>query len=80
MLHEHAHSTGGKPRRVLAEPTPEQRRAVLPGHNSIAWIVWHIARGEDWGVNTMLWAPSNCSPATAGTPGWACGGGPSVPG
>jgi hypothetical protein len=54
MLHEHAHSTGGKPRRVLAEPTPEQWRAVLPGHNSIAWIVWHIARGEDWGVNTML--------------------------
>ncbi len=25
-----------------------------PGHNSIAWIIWHIARGEDWGVNAML--------------------------
>jgi hypothetical protein len=49
MLHEHAHSSGGKARRILTEPTPEQWRAVLPGHNSIAWIVWHIARGEEWG-------------------------------
>jgi DinB superfamily len=54
MLHEYAHSHGGKARRILAEPTPEQWRVVLPGHNSIAWIVWHIARGEDWAVNTML--------------------------
>jgi hypothetical protein len=27
---------------------------VLPEHNSIAWIVWHIARGEDWTIQTML--------------------------
>jgi hypothetical protein len=29
-------------------------RIKLPQHNSIAWILWHIARGEDWAVNTML--------------------------
>ena len=29
-------------------------RIVPPGHNSIAWLLWHIARGEDWGVNAML--------------------------
>jgi hypothetical protein len=53
MLHEHAHGRG-KAARILADPTPEQWRAVLPGHNSIAWIVWHIARGEDWGISAML--------------------------
>jgi hypothetical protein len=26
---------------------------VLPGHNSIAWCIWHIAVGEDWGVATL---------------------------
>jgi len=39
---------------VLDEPTPVQWRTVLPEHNSIAWIVWHIARGEDWTIQTML--------------------------
>lgn len=53
MLHEHAHFRG-KAARVLGEPTPAQWRTVLPGHNSIAWIVWHVARGEDWAVATML--------------------------
>jgi hypothetical protein len=53
MLHEEAHSRG-KAARVFTVPTPEQWRALLPGHNSVAWNVWHIARGEDWGVNTML--------------------------
>jgi hypothetical protein len=24
-----------------------------PGHNSIAWCVWHIAYGEDWGIATL---------------------------
>jgi hypothetical protein len=36
MLHEYAHSLGGKARRVFAEATPEQWRVVLLGHNSIA--------------------------------------------
>lgn len=29
-------------------------RTKLPGHNSIAWIIWHIARGEDWAINVMI--------------------------
>jgi hypothetical protein len=55
-LHEHAHGSGrtGIAKRVLGEPTPAQWRAILPGHNSITWCVWHIARGEDWAVRTML--------------------------
>ena len=52
MLHEEAHWTG-KARRVFEIPTPDQWRAVLPGHNSIAWCVWHIAYGEDWGIATL---------------------------
>ena len=52
MLHEGAH-TKGKSRRVFSVPTPEQWRTVVPGHNSIAWCVWHIARGEDWAVSVI---------------------------
>lgn len=52
MLHENAH-TMGKAARVFSVPTPEQWRVVLPGHNSIAWCVWHIARGEDWGISAL---------------------------
>jgi hypothetical protein len=52
MLHEEAHWTG-KARRVFEIPTQDQWRLVLPGHNSIAWCVWHIAYGEDWGIATL---------------------------
>jgi hypothetical protein len=52
MLHEEAH-TRGKAVRVFGVPTPDQWRVVLPGHNSIAWNVWHIARGEDWAVTVL---------------------------
>ena len=40
--------------RVFYESSAEQLRTILPGHNSLAWIIWHIARGEDWGVNAMF--------------------------
>ena len=52
LLHEEAHLTG-KARRIFDVPTPDQWRAVLPGHNSIAWCVWHIAYGEDWGIAAL---------------------------
>src|SRR5262245_29709828 len=52
ILHEEAH-TRGAARSVFTVPTPEQWRAVLPGHNSIAWNVWHIAREEDWCVAVL---------------------------
>ena len=29
-------------------------RTVLPEHNSVAWSLWHIARGEDWTIQTIL--------------------------
>jgi hypothetical protein len=31
-----------------------ERRKRPPGHNSIAWIMWHLARVEDVDVNAML--------------------------
>lgn len=30
------------------------RSRPLPGVNSIAWLLWHMARGEDWGVNRLV--------------------------
>ncbi|HEY7465214.1 MAG TPA: DinB family protein [Dehalococcoidia bacterium] len=35
----------------LSEP---QLRQQLPGHNSVAWIFWHITRWEDAEVNCLL--------------------------
>jgi hypothetical protein len=54
-LYDHTHFVRhGKAQLVLDDPTPDQWRIVLPDHNAIAWIVWHIARGEDWSIQTML--------------------------
>jgi len=55
MLYQVAHGeVPGTARRILNEPTPEQLRVKPPDHNSLAWIIWHLAREEDWAVNTML--------------------------
>jgi hypothetical protein len=32
----------------------QQARHEEPGHNSIAWILWHMARAEDMGVNGVV--------------------------
>jgi hypothetical protein len=54
-LYDHTHFVRhGKAQLVLDDPSPAQMRAVVPDHNSIAWIVWHVARGEDWTVQTIL--------------------------
>jgi hypothetical protein len=37
--------------RVVADLTDSQFRARPHGVNSIAWLLWHVARGEDIGVN-----------------------------
>ena len=52
LLLEEAHWTG-KARRVFGVPTPAEWRVVLPGHNSVAWCVWHIAYGEDWAIAAL---------------------------
>jgi hypothetical protein len=49
----HAEQPGTLAGDILAT-APEEMRLVRPGHNSIAWLIWHIARGEDWGVNAMV--------------------------
>jgi hypothetical protein len=54
-LYDHTHFVRhGKAQLVLDDPSPAQLRTVLPDHNSIAWIIWHIARGEDWTIQTIL--------------------------
>jgi hypothetical protein len=54
-LYEHTHFVRhGKAQLVLDDPSPTQWRTVLPDHNAIAWIVWHLARGEDWTIQTIL--------------------------
>ena len=44
----------GKAEWTLAEPMTVHYRTVLPEHNSVAWNLWHIARGEDWAIQTIL--------------------------
>ena len=39
--------------RVLAELTDAQLRARPQGQNSLAWLLWHVARAEDIGVNAF---------------------------
>ena len=39
---------------TLAESMVPHYRTVLRDHNSVAWYLWHIARGEDWAVQTIL--------------------------
>ena len=39
--------------RLLADLTDVQLRARPQGQNSIAWLLWHIARAEDIGVNAF---------------------------
>ncbi len=34
--------------------TDAQLRERLPGHTSLAWYVWHLARAEDVAVNAVL--------------------------
>jgi hypothetical protein len=54
-LYDHTHFVRhGKAQLALDDPSPIQWRTVLPDHNSIAWIVWHVARGEDWTIQTIL--------------------------
>jgi hypothetical protein len=31
-----------------------QMRDAMPGHSSLAWLLWHMARAEDFGVNVIL--------------------------
>jgi hypothetical protein len=52
-LHHATHFTG-KAAWTLGEAMVSHYRTVLPGHNSIAWLLWHIARGEDWAIQTIL--------------------------
>jgi hypothetical protein len=41
--------------RLLAGLTDAQLRARPNGQNSIAWLLWHVARAEDIGVNAFAY-------------------------
>jgi hypothetical protein len=45
----------GMSRRMLAELTEDQvRTPPRPGVNALAWLVWHVARVEDVGLNRFV--------------------------
>lgn len=52
-LHRSTHYTG-KAEWALDPAMIPHYRTVLPGHNSVAWTIWHNARGEDWAVQTIV--------------------------
>ena len=52
-LHRRCHLLD-KAQIVLETTSETQFRTVLEGHNAIAWLVWHIARGEDWAMQPIL--------------------------
>ena len=39
---------------VWTRVNPAQLRQCEPGHNSTAWLLWHLARGEDAGINAFV--------------------------
>jgi hypothetical protein len=41
--------------RIVADLTDAHFRARPHGLNSIAWLLWHVARGEDIGVNRFAY-------------------------
>jgi hypothetical protein len=41
--------------RLLVELTDAQLRTRPSGQNSIAWLLWHVARAEDIGVNAFAY-------------------------
>jgi len=41
--------------RLFADLTDAHLRARPHGQNSIAWLLWHVARGEDIGVNRFAY-------------------------
>jgi len=53
LRHEPLH--GMMTDRLLAELTDAQLRARPQDQNSIAWLLWHVARAEDIGVNAFAY-------------------------
>jgi hypothetical protein len=53
LRHEPLH--GMMTDRLLAELTDDHLRARPQGQNSIAWLLWHVARAEDIGVNAFAY-------------------------
>lgn len=60
--------------------TADQWGQRLPGHNSIAWFIWHLARCEDVAVNTVLRGDRKSWTRTAGAHGSALRSTISAPG
>ncbi len=52
-LYYHAHSKGRRNGPSM-RPWSVTTGPCLPGHNSVAWLLWHNARGEDWAIQTIL--------------------------
>jgi len=65
LRHEPLH--GMMTDRLLADVSEAQLRARPHGQNSLAWLLWHVARGEDIGVNAFAYD----RPQVYDTDGWS---------
>jgi hypothetical protein len=55
MLRQQLHTVNLRLHHTAAGITPEELVArPLPGVNPIGFILWHMARSQDWGVNTAV--------------------------
>lgn len=55
MLRQQLHTVNLRLHHTAAGLTPEELVArPLPGVNPIGFILWHMARSQDWGVNTAV--------------------------
>ena len=50
----HSNTFTGLAARTLDPAMTAHYRTIVPGHNSVAWLLWHIARGQDWAFQTIL--------------------------
>ena len=55
MLRQQLHTVNLRLHHSAGDLTPEEMAAApLPGANPIGFILWHMARSQDWAVNTAV--------------------------
>ncbi len=55
MLHQQLETVNIRFHHVARSVTPELMVAsVAPGANPIGFLLWHMARTQDWGINTVV--------------------------
>ncbi len=84
MLRQQLDTVNIRVHHVAAEVTPELMTArAAPGANPVGFLLWHMARAQDWGLNTVVRGvpevvhrPPWATTAVATAPGTGTGFGP----